>query len=97
MPGSIIGFLEVSVINELTDKGETAIAVILLRDNREVTRENGKACCCVGFLGRNLIKYALLYIGRYAEVQELLEIFFGCLCEMQEQTWIWSSNFFFFQ
>ena len=75
MPDSIIGFHEAVVVDDLTDEEETAIAVILLRDNGEgTTREDGKACCHVTFLGRNLIKNAPLPVaGRDAEVQEFLE------------------------
>jgi hypothetical protein len=74
VPDSIIGFHEAVVVDDLTDEEETAIAVILLRDNGEgTTREDGKACCQVGFIGRHLITKAKRYIWRYAEVHELLE------------------------
>jgi hypothetical protein len=52
----------------------TVFEVFLLKENGEGTREDGKACCHVRFLGRNLIKNAPLPIaGRYAEVQEFWE------------------------
>ena len=52
----------------------TIFVVILLKENGEGTREDGKACCHVTFLGRNLIKNAPLPVaGRDAEVQEFLE------------------------
>jgi hypothetical protein len=41
VPDSIIGFHEAVVVDDLTDEEETAIAVILLRDNGEGRHHKG--------------------------------------------------------
>ena len=60
----------------------------------ESTKEDGKACYRVDFIGRTLIASFSIYIGRCAEVQELLEHFLkvSVVAETQERTWIWSGN-----
>ena len=69
VPGSIIGFQEVIIADE-----KTALKVALfLGGNGEGSREDSKACCRVGFIGRQLKTFASKYLGRYAEVEELPE------------------------
>jgi hypothetical protein len=67
--GNIIGFQEVIIADD-----KTALKVALfLRDNGEGSREDSKACCRVGFIGRQLKTFASKYIGRY-------------FCETKERT-----------
>ena len=76
VPGSIIGFQKVVITDELSKerRGDCNCSYFVERQERK--RHKGGSWlgfCPVGFLSRNSIKKAPVYIGRHAEVQELLE------------------------
>jgi len=90
VPGSIIRFQEVNIIDDLKDEEETVIAFNLLRDNGKGTSEDGKAFCQVGFIVRHLIANAKSYDGRYAEVHEKLENSLDVSVKEKKRKWILS-------